>query len=241
MIKVAILDDNQQMHGVIERILLNAPELKAIKWSYDSFYSGESFLESDNINTYHILLLDIDLPGMSGVTLASKLRQVNDKISIIFITSYDGFMKDAFGLNVHDYVLKQNMYTSLPKTIYTLMKSIHIDNTVSITFNTDMGRVSLPEKDIVCIIYEDRKPIIYFKQGTLSILGEAMYEIHEKLSQNLFIRPNSGSIVNIKYIKEMKKPVIKMWHYHEIIHISRNKYRETRDKYRAYFMQGESL
>ena len=63
----------------------------------DTFPTAENFLfhyaeESD----YDILLLDIEMGAMDGVTLAKQLRRDNDTVQIIFITGYSDYISEGY-------------------------------------------------------------------------------------------------------------------------------------------------
>ena len=90
--KIAICDDS----GADRQFVLNMVRAWASSAGHtvhiDDFPSAESFLfryaeESD----YDILLLDIEMGAMDGVTMAKELRKSNDTVQIIFITGYSDY------------------------------------------------------------------------------------------------------------------------------------------------------
>lgn len=73
----------------------------------DAFASAESFLfhyaqESD----YDILLLDIEMGAMDGVTMAKQLRKSNDTVQIIFITGYSDYISEGYEVAALHYLMK---------------------------------------------------------------------------------------------------------------------------------------
>lgn len=79
---VAIIDDNQSVRISLEE-LMRAVGLPAL-----AFRHAEEFLASDFKNDIACLILDMRLPGMSGLELQSKLNAENYRIPIIFITAH---------------------------------------------------------------------------------------------------------------------------------------------------------
>lgn len=67
--------------------------------------------------TPEVVFLDIDLPGMSGVEVAQKLRSTHTDIEIVFITSYTDFRSDAIELYAADYITKPINATRLIRTL----------------------------------------------------------------------------------------------------------------------------
>ena len=93
--KIAICDDSdadrQYISGFVDRWATNAGHTVHI----DAFASAENFLfHYGEKNDYDILLLDIEMGAMDGVTMAKKLRQDNDTIQIVFITGYSDYISE---------------------------------------------------------------------------------------------------------------------------------------------------
>ena len=95
--KIAICDDS----GADRQFVLNMVRAWASSAGHtvhiDDFPSAESFLfryaeESD----YDILLLDIEMGAMDGVTMAKELRKSNDTVQIIFITGYSDYISEGY-------------------------------------------------------------------------------------------------------------------------------------------------
>ena len=55
---------------------------------------------------YDILLLDIEMEGMDGISLAKKLRQENDQVQIVFVTGFPDFMAQGYEVSALHYLLK---------------------------------------------------------------------------------------------------------------------------------------
>ena len=64
-----------------------------------TFPCAEEFLfQYEEEKDYHILLLDVEMRGMSGIELAKKIRRENDRVEIIFVTSHFEFSGRAMRL-----------------------------------------------------------------------------------------------------------------------------------------------
>lgn len=240
MFKVALVDDNPSIHSIIRKLLNDS--FAVHKFELKSYYSAEDLLEDYSNSHFSFLLLDIEMPETNGIELSEKLQFLNHKIPIIFLTSYEHYMKDAFGLNVHSYILKDNMIEELLSVIRKLLVTLEvIENRIQVSFNTDMGNIKLYEEDIVCVYFEDRRPTIYTKKIKVRVYGEALYSVYEKLSSDMFLQPNSGIIVNLKYIKTIQDMIIYLNFFPFPITISRSKIRVIKSKYTEFLARGDSL
>ncbi len=79
---VAVVDDDESMRESL-------PDLLG-EFGYEAhgFSSAEEFLESDNVRQAECLVLDIAMPGMSGLELQLELRRRDRKVPIVFITAH---------------------------------------------------------------------------------------------------------------------------------------------------------
>jgi FixJ family two-component response regulator len=80
--RVSIVDDDDSVREAI-RSLLRSVGLRA-----DVFASAEEFLKSDALKDTACLILDIRMPGMSGLELQARLAAAHYKIPLIFITAH---------------------------------------------------------------------------------------------------------------------------------------------------------
>lgn len=78
--------------------------------SLEMFQSGEAALQWTKEHMVDVAFLDMEMPGLHGIGLALKLREINPDIRVVFITAYSQYAMDAWGVDATGYVLKP--YTS---------------------------------------------------------------------------------------------------------------------------------
>jgi len=81
--KIVLVDDDAGMNQAVERLLL------AAGFRAETFASGEALLDSHAADTADCLILDVHLPGISGLDLCRKLHQSGSTRPVIFITALD--------------------------------------------------------------------------------------------------------------------------------------------------------
>jgi FixJ family two-component response regulator len=117
---IAIVDDDEPLREALGSVL------KAAGFSIDTFTSAEEFLDSPQRQKMACLILDVRLPGMSGIELQRRLCESGDAIPIIFVTAHgDASLRDmvlkagaAGFLNkpVRSDALLREIYAALEKT-----------------------------------------------------------------------------------------------------------------------------
>ena len=87
---IAIIDDDEPLREALGSVL------KAAGFSIDTFASAEEFLNSPNREEIACLILDVRLPGMSGIELQRRLFEAGDATPIIFVTAHgDASLRDV--------------------------------------------------------------------------------------------------------------------------------------------------
>jgi FixJ family two-component response regulator len=112
---IAIVDDDEPLREALGSVM------KASGFSIDTFASAEEFLDSPHRHKTVCLILDVRLPGMSGIELQRRLLKANCRIPIIFISGHG----DA---PLRDVVMKSGAVDFLNKPVRseTLLKAIRV-------------------------------------------------------------------------------------------------------------------
>ena len=103
--KIAICDDSQADAEYIAKLVK--------EWAKDriviikSFPSAEAFMFNyTEEKDYDVLLLDIEMGKMDGVTMAKAIRQDNESVQIVFITGYSEYIADGYDVAALHYLIK---------------------------------------------------------------------------------------------------------------------------------------
>ena len=81
-----LCDDEQYAHDSIAKILADYSQQRGVDIEILHYASANELLEADNEMDF--LLLDIDMPGMDGITLAAKMKKICPDMKILFLTAY---------------------------------------------------------------------------------------------------------------------------------------------------------
>jgi FixJ family two-component response regulator len=100
--KVCVVEDDASMRRALQRLL------KAGSHEVVAFESAEAFLKFGQVDTFGCVVLDLNLPGMSGIQLLERLIPVGPSLSIIVITSHDypGLQQDVLKRGAFAYLRK---------------------------------------------------------------------------------------------------------------------------------------
>lgn len=116
---VSVVDDDESVRESLPDLL------KEFGFEARAFSSGQEFLTSDCVNRTGCLILDIAMPGMTGLDLQRELRLRGQKIPTIFITAQtDGALRaTAFEAGAVDLLLKPFSDTALLASVETALRT----------------------------------------------------------------------------------------------------------------------
>ena len=205
--KVAICDDSDADRRYIMNMVRSWASAAGHEVQIDGFPSAESFLfryagESD----YDILLLDIEMGAMDGVTMAKELRKSNDTVQIIFITGYSDYISEGYEVAALHYLMKpvneEKLCLVLDRAAEKLAKNERVLN-----FEVSGEMVRVP---IYQIRYADvlGNYVTVHAQTDVTVkmtLGELGKQLDER-----FYRVGRSALVNLTQISRVTRAEIRL-------------------------------
>jgi len=103
----AICDDDPKYASYLEQLAARWARQAGAEVDMERFPSAEAFLfRYEERRDFDVLLLDIEMGGMDGVTLARTIRRTNDDIQIVFITGYADYIAEGYEVSALHYLTK---------------------------------------------------------------------------------------------------------------------------------------
>lgn len=213
---------------IVEDEIPASEELSYIISKYDSIkvegiaHDGESGMELIKHKKPDAVFMDINMPLENGIKLASKVKELDSSIEIIFVTAYEEYAIKAFEVNALDYILKPFDEKRVSITISRLeakwrskkMDNKELPNIINEIINKidkeeklvkklpceRNGKIILVDiKDIYFCYIEDEKTYIKTKDDSY-LVGYTLHQIEGKTN---FFRAHRSYLVNMDNIKEL--------------------------------------
>ena len=140
---IAICDDVEIDRENLGGLVLRWAEASGNRVRVDGFPSAESFLFAyAEKKDYDILLLDIEMGAMDGVTMAKRLRRENDTVQIVFITGYSDYIAEGYDVAALHYLMKpvgeEKLFSVLDRAAERLAKN---ERVLNLELGGEMARV----------------------------------------------------------------------------------------------------
>ena len=196
--RIVICDDEEKVREILLRKVGTAFPEDTI----DTFSSGENLLKASEVPD--ILLLDIKMPGISGMEVAKRLRERTDKTVIIFITGEEQYVFDSFDVQAFHYLVKpfsdQKLEEVLNKAKELITKEKRQPEKKYVMVNSGGSHIRICLSDVIYAEVFNSKVIVHTTDSDIEYYGR-LTEL-EKLAGEDFFRTHRAYLVHLKFVKK---------------------------------------
>lgn len=197
--QVLIVDDELLARERLKRLLLDKGSF-SVGGEAEHGMAALDWLQKNHAD---IVLLDIQMPGMGGLEVAAKVRQLENPPVIIFCTAYDEHALEAFRVQALDYILKpvspEELNRALNRATEWLNNPANSAQPSSnstrthLTANSHKGFERIAVADIIACVAEQKYVRVLHEGGEL-LVDESLKQLEEEFPQ-LFIRTHRSALV----------------------------------------------
>lgn len=231
MLNIAICDDSEldalAARKVIKNTLNNLNQEAEIEYYLNAEDMQDKLLKKNE--PLDLLILDIDMPGVSGLDLAEKLRANNLKLLIIFLSNYEEFVFKAIEFKPFRYIRKSKLETEMPFAIQSAVKVIAANSDLQITLDTDNGNIRIMMSEIMYYETEKRKVAVILKNGKKLIVNKNITEMQKHIQNEKFIMIHRSCVVNVDHVHNIHDYAVKLDNNETLI-VSRPRYKAVKQK-----------
>ena len=198
MISIAIVEDEDSCAQQMEEYLARFAAESGEEFETVRFCDGDEILENYRAQ-YDIILMDVQMKFMDGMTAAEEIRKVDPEVVIIFITNMAQYAIRGYAVDALDYVLKPVSYFAfsqrLERAIGRMKKRARRYMTIAI-------RGGARKLDISSILYVESQGhnLVFVTEGEEHTTTGTIREVEEKLESFGFFRCNKGCLVNLEHV-----------------------------------------
>lgn len=203
--KIALVEDNELHREQISQEIQSYFEELDEVCELRVFDNGSDMLDHYYaVGGYDLLLLDIQLPGMDGISVARQIRQHDQRVLIVFITSMTSYAVQGYSVHALDYILKPINRISFRSTLDHAREAFQQRAEHYISVTTSEGLIRLDISQIYYIETEKHAVRLYYTKGSFHI-NDTLKSIEEKLRNAPFCRCNNCYLVNLAHVERVKK------------------------------------
>ena len=193
--RIAIVDDDKEYH-IQERQFIEAYSAESgEKFDIDDFYSGMDFI-TDYKPVYDIIFLDIEMPLMDGMTMAKKIRQVDERVCLVFITKMAKYAIEGYEVNAVDFVVKPIKSYNFTDKLKKAIAAVKAHSEKELLVKSDGNYYRIRASDIYYVVKEKNFLVYSTSNGEIREYG-TIENVKGELAGSGFIMCNSGCLVNV--------------------------------------------
>lgn len=209
-IRILIADDDDGMRLIMRRFVEKAGGFQIMGEAKD----GRELIRLNEQTHPQVILLDVEMPVMTGVECARIIQDINPKTILVFATAHEKYMGDAFEVYAFDYLLKPFREQRVMKTL-ALIRSRLAEEAEERAVKPETPRNVAPRKlmlrhkegvnfvdmeDILLIQREERSTVLYLAGGERLVTSDSLSELDERLPDDMFFRTHKSYVVGLRHI-----------------------------------------
>lgn len=218
MLQIAICDDETLLLNEIKKITEDCLQQKQTFSILSTYTDSRTLLyEIQDGKHFDLLLLDIEMPDLSGMELAEHIHKLLPDALMIFVTAHYKYAVDAYELHIFRYIPKNQLQNRLPHALKDAVTLLEIQNTDSYIISNQNRFERIPFKEILYIEKDGKNAVFHTARtnaqaeartedqaekqsdGTRYI-RKTLTEIFEELHSEEFYFIERGFIVNLRHV-----------------------------------------
>ena len=201
--RVAIVDDSISDAEFVQGVLNSWADQRYADIRVEVFPSAEAFLfRYAEDKDWDILLLDIEMGAMDGVSLAKKIRQDNETVQIVFITGFADYISEGYDVAALHYLMKpvkqDKLFAVLNRAVAAMQKT---ERVILLPIGGEMLRV--PVSQVQYVEAFSHTVAIITETDTIQV-KMPISEVEKMLGAG-FVRCHRSYLVGLKHIARLSK------------------------------------
>ena len=201
-IRVAIVEDDREAAEQLQAHLRRYAGENMLQFRTSVFEHPLLFLEPYRAD-YDLVFMDIQMPLMNGMDASHKLREVDPKVALVFVTSLTQFAVEGYDVGALAYIVKPFNYYDFSLKLTRILERLPAHEGEDILVPTEVGQVRLSFDSIRYVEVQGHHLIYHTGRGEYTQYS-TMSKAAEKLEPYGFARCNSCYLVNLHCVEGVR-------------------------------------
>ena len=199
MTRIAIVEDDLVCCKQLKDYLTQYTQETGETFSIWTFGDGDDIV-NDYRAEYDIILMDIQMKLMDGMTAAEMIRRMDAEVMIVFITSSSSYAVKSYAVEALDYLVKPVSFYAFSQSINRVLERLQQRTRRYLCINHKSG-VQKVDCSHIYYVEVDRHNLVYHTaEGEFNAIG-TMQEVEKRLEGCPFFRCNKCYLVNLEHVE----------------------------------------
>lgn len=245
MIRIAVVDDNEIYAKKLQKDIERLFREKDILF-YVTFYTDpEKFIFEHSKTPFDLIYLDIDMPKINGIKLASMVRESKTDTYLVFVTSYKDFVYETFKYDTFRFIRREKLEYELSESIDSYCQKVCCEKElIKLKFEnniTDMEKIRS-----MAYFYSLRHDIYLLCGDQSKRLANRLYTmdaLEELMKPHGFIRTHKTYLVNYRFVYQVRNDAVLLSYNgkNTIIPLSARRYSQVKEQYKLLMRGSDAL
>ena len=209
MVSVAIVDDSSKDIEVLETYLKKYGAENGTDFDITVFREAISFLEGYNAK-FDLIFMDVSMPYFNGFQAAKKLREMDEEVALVFVTTLEKYAIKGYEVSALDYLVKPLEYRAFSIKLRRILRMTEKrgEDSIVIDFGKEHRRIAV--KDIRYLESEKHTICVHLSDGTDLLTRQTLgtFETQLQTQGYPFIRTSNSFLVNPRHIAKIKESTV---------------------------------
>ncbi|MDY3918417.1 MAG: LytTR family DNA-binding domain-containing protein [Candidatus Limivivens sp.] len=203
MIRIAIVEDDAMYADQLKQYLQQYEEENRELLEVTVYTDGDQIVEKYH-SQFDIILMDIEMKFVDGMTAAEEIRRIDTEVAIIFVTNMAQYAIRGYAVDALDYVLKPISYFAFSQRLNRAIDRMKKRESRVILVDIRGGRIRMNVANIFYIESQGHTLILHTILGNYATSG-TMKKMEEKLEGMNFSRGNNGYLINLQHVEGIRE------------------------------------
>lgn len=198
MIRIAIVEDEESYISVLKEYLERYKQESGEQIEITVYHDGDEIAAFYRAQ-FDIILMDIEMKFIDGMTAAEEIRRVDSSVQIIFITNAPQYAIRGYEVGALDYILKPVSYFTFSQKLGRAEAKLKKRARKWITIPVKGGVMRMELSDVYYIESEGHNLVYHTREGT-AVSSGTMKSVEETMLGLDFSRINKCYLVNLEHV-----------------------------------------
>lgn len=204
MLKIAVCDDEPAELAHVTALLERYQARNHIPGHIDTFHNAIDLMDALGRESYALLLLDILMPGFTGLQAAREIRSFDSETKIIFLTSSPEYAVESYRVDAFYYLLKPVGEGELFPILDRLLRELRRGEE-SLLLTLPSGLLRLPLSRLEVLEVNSKRLLFHLSDGSIREVRGTLTEYEPKLLKSeAFVKVHRSYLVNMDCILQLK-------------------------------------
>lgn len=204
MIKIAIVEDDKRYAQQLEKYLRKYEKDNKENFILTFFENGNRIVDNYQPN-YDIILMDVVMPIMDGMSAAIQIREIDTTVIIIFITNISKYLEEGYEVQALYYLTKPVDYFKFSERMSKAVNAIKRRTSKDILLNIKGGNVLRFKIKNIYYVESQRHTLIYHTASGVYQTSGTMKDTEKRLEEEGFFRGSKSYLINLAYVEGIQE------------------------------------